>query len=201
MKNSRLQTKKAFGLLEVLISAGIIVVILGAMTVAARQSMKQTQSLQNRAQALYLAQEAIESLRQMRDTNWLNNTGDNGWDNMVYDASGIYGKVNYSIANNYVLRFDTNRFGVAPITDPSTQSEIVKIETPGIEFNRYLRIENVGGLIPNDNTNSAKQIVINAKDPASDNAMKVTVNVNWLEGVSTKSIQISEILTNWRPMY
>jgi type II secretory pathway pseudopilin PulG len=60
--------QKSFGLIEVVVSVGIIALVLGALIGLASTSVKTSVSAENRLKAAYLAREGVELARQVRDT-------------------------------------------------------------------------------------------------------------------------------------
>jgi len=73
MKNF-LNKNKGFTLLEVLFASFIIFIFLGGIFYLLRGSIFGLTSMKNRFVALYLAQEGIEIVKNIRDTNFLQNT-------------------------------------------------------------------------------------------------------------------------------
>jgi type II secretory pathway pseudopilin PulG len=62
-------------LLEILVSTVIIVVILTTVFALIQQGMSVSVSSENRLQAINIAREGIEAVRNIRDTNWLKYSG------------------------------------------------------------------------------------------------------------------------------
>ncbi len=63
--------KKGFTIIEILTAIFVLTVgIIGVLTVI-QQTMAQTETLNERLTAIYLAQEGIEIVRNIRDGNWL----------------------------------------------------------------------------------------------------------------------------------
>lgn len=69
--------KNGFTLLEVIITLFVVIVGVVAVYIASQQSLFYTQNSISQLTAAYLAQEGIEIVRNIRDTNWLNNRN---WD-------------------------------------------------------------------------------------------------------------------------
>lgn len=68
LSNSR---RKGFGLLEVTFSTAIFIVVVGSLVTLSRLSLRNAVLSTQRSQAMNLAQDGIESVRQMRDTSWI----------------------------------------------------------------------------------------------------------------------------------
>lgn len=185
-------TKKyspAFGLIEVLISITIIAIIMAALVGIARMVLTNTVQTQEKSQAVRLAQEGIEIVRQVRDTGWIDRDNTTEWDTWVYN-SGTWSASNgdFEIAFNSTVPTDSsyNRYYLQ-----STSGDGALIVLDGSNFYRKVRVENVTNLVPGE-TSTGSGVSINTY------AKKVTVTV--LEP-SGKTVAISEIMTNWRPNY
>jgi len=71
----KIMSSKGFTLLEIIIAIAILVIgIVGISTVFSRISIL-TSGISNRLVAAYLAQEGIEIVRNIRDTNWVEEAG------------------------------------------------------------------------------------------------------------------------------
>ncbi|MCF7812213.1 hypothetical protein K9M59_01265 [Candidatus Gracilibacteria bacterium] len=66
---------------EILVSTAILVIILTSVFGLISQGMKTTINIENRVRAINIAREGIEAVRNIRDTNWLQYSGDrrNKW--------------------------------------------------------------------------------------------------------------------------
>ena len=65
---------KSFTLIEVIVAVFLLTVGVGGVYVLVNQAISSTTLLKNRLIAAYLAQEGIELVRNIRDTNWLGGT-------------------------------------------------------------------------------------------------------------------------------
>lgn len=66
--------RNGFGLLEVLFSTSIFIVVVGSLVALSRISLRNSVLAAHRTQAVNLAQDGLETVRQMRDTAWLSRT-------------------------------------------------------------------------------------------------------------------------------
>lgn len=194
------QLKKGFGLLEVLISAVIIIMILSALVIIGRRALANSAYLQQRAQAIYLAQEGIEIVRQMRDTNWIDGNNATQWDTL---APGHPNLTNPDLLGLSDMKFslyspDYDRYNLYEITDPTIKGEEISLDSPNLKFYRYVKVTNypkysTNQIFPGDGENVVHKDI---------NALKVTVYIEWdFGGGDTKKASVSEILTNWRPNF
>ena len=199
------EKKEAFGLLEVIVMGGIVVMILAALTMAGRAAMKMSQTAEKRGQAIYLAQEGLEIIRQGRDTRWID---DNGVTGQKTEWSDIFGsdlksppELETTSSGCFAIGTSSeNYFGLRAIADvcpepAETLREAIDLGgEPAARFYRYVIAEKVGDTILKDDE-------INGIEIGADtnlNAIKFTVKVNWENG---KSVEVSEILTDWKPNY
>ncbi|MEI6499026.1 MAG: hypothetical protein WCO23_03615 [bacterium] len=186
MKNIK---KSGFGIIEVLISSSIIISVLGALVFAGRTSYQNSLYIEDKNEAMALAQEGIEITRQIRDTNWLDASINTHWNDLVMTGNGEY---------SAILADKNQKYGIvqARLSDGSLRYglvmgsvENVKINSDSTDFTREVSVENVKSLLTDKNNEIDKNL--------SDQSIKVNVKVSWGE----KSVTVSEILTNWRPNY
>ena len=202
MKN---RFKKGFGLLEVLVSAVIIIMILSALVLIGRKSLSNSVYAQQRAQAIYASQEGLEIIRQMRDTNWIDGNSNTQWDSMGIDSAGKLVNLTDLDSNqihNAQIQFYTqasnpaNRYYLLLADNSAGAQENIGYSLDGIttlfEVKRSVTIEKTN---PYD--------LLPGLDPEtkSANALKITVTTKWDYDGSTHTVNVSEILTNWRPNY
>jgi len=70
---------KGFGILEVLVAAGVLIVVIAGTAALANYSLRATVLASDRTMATQLAQEGIEKVREQRDTNWIDNDTGTSW--------------------------------------------------------------------------------------------------------------------------
>jgi len=159
--------KRGFTIVEVIIAIFVILVgILGAFS-ATRQIISYISFSNSKLSATYLAQEGIEIVRNIRDTNWLE--GEN-WDNGLWSGN---------------WQADYNDSGLSSWTDPGTPLNFdgnfysYDITTNPTKFKRKITINSV-------DTNGD-----------GENDLKVTVLVEWKERGKTNKITVRENLYNY----
>lgn len=185
-KNKKSQ---GFGIIEVLISSSIIISVLGALVYAGRAAYQNSLYLQEKAEALALAQEGIELTRQIRDTNWIDNDSNTHWNDLVMTGNGVYSEVLPNLGQKYGISQSRLTDGSYRYGLTSGINEKIKVNTDSTEFNRQIVIADTGNLLVNSQNEKDKNL--------SDQAIKVTAKVTW----NNKEVSISEIMTNWRPNY
>lgn len=194
------EKQKAFGIVEVLIASSIIVVILASLVGMGQLALSNSVRMQERAQATRLAQEGIEIVRQIRDTNWVDGNSVSEWNSWQHTNN----TPNWSSASDgdYIVSFDSQNNYTAPHNQPDvmrfyltsvtlapdySNAEAINLDGGVSKYKRWVNVASVSNLLP---TNSGPTL--------SDYAKKITVSVDMPSG---KTISISEMLTNWRPNY
>jgi len=187
-------TKKAFSLIETLIAATIIVILLYALVAAGRGSLNRSSSLHEKAQAMLLAQQGLEIVRQIRDTNWIDATQQN-WSDFVYNSSSTP-KWSSNTADNLKISFAPSPLSRFVLVPALTSNDWETISVDKLDYSRKVNCSVISdaSMPPNNTIGSGGDVL-----PA-ENAVKVTVTVGWDNG-SAQTTSISEVLTNWRPNY
>jgi len=126
-KLRQLQKSQAgFGLVEVLISASVIVLILTAIAASSAFSLKTSSELKFRGIALSKAQELMEALRRERSIV--------GWDSFPLITAGAPGQYTYCFNNDSSLKHDTFSWDIGACGVAANQPATVNWEN-----NDYIR--------------------------------------------------------------
>lgn len=199
----KLKLKSAFGLVEVIISSTIIMIILGAIIFLSRNIISNAQFSAERFQALQIAQRDIEKIRQIRDTNYIDEDPNSKW-NSFLSGNAV------PTSGNFYAIWPTSS-GTTSYLKPISEPEKVESypEASNIYNNqRYFRrvkIEDISGSLLN-----YPEI---KPSPFKIPAYVVTVEVFWfdkqiidkLTDVPTldkiKKVTIAEIITDNRSGY
>lgn len=184
---------KAFGIIEVLIASSVIAMVLATMLVTTRSALTSGEKLTEREQAVFLAQEGLEIVRNIRDSNWSDGDNATAWNKVKLGAAPAAGacfKTDYNA--NYIFNsIPKPRFFLIAISncDNWSSAETAQTMIDGTQYKRMVKIDTVGSLMP---TNSAQNDV-----QKGANAMKVTVIIR--NSADTRNlVTLSEILTNWK---
>ena len=189
---------KAFGLIETLVACAILIVITGALLAINVMIMADITFSKNRAAAFNLAQEAIESARQIRDTNLIDSDQKTNWDTFVCDQSTAPNlkRPSTSAAKQYYTvsagRFSAcygGNFRIALIPDQTGKGEDIPVDVT--TFNRLVYFE-TSGVSPQVGSSAAV---------TEANAIRIVAQVNWVENGKNRQIEVKELLTNWKPGY
>ncbi|MFT7184345.1 MAG: Tfp pilus assembly protein PilV [Oceanicoccus sp.] len=171
-----MKKNKAFTLLEVLLSITFITVVFTAITGLILVTLQVNRKNIRTLQASYLAQEGVEAMRYIRDSNWLQNYA---WDEGAKQWGTNFGLESGEILNEfYLIEEGENQayWSLATVASRTEDSGIVALEN-GQEFLRLIQVE-----------------------PIEDNedAVKVTALVSWEDRGGDYEVELSTILTNWQ---
>ncbi len=132
MLNKKFKEEKGFTLLELLITIFIIAVGLIGAYIAAQYPLSQISVSINRLTAAYLAQEGIEIVRNVRDTNWLE--GQN-WKNELLCDSCQADYTSTTISQSYndeaFLKLEANGFYNNSSGSPTRFKREIEVEDAG----------------------------------------------------------------------
>jgi hypothetical protein len=164
----------------------------------------------NRVVALNLAREAVESVRNIRDTNWLKYSGDRRAKWLCLDTvstpNACEGNVISSISEGrYRVEFSdaTGRYFLEEMTDPITEKEILPAES-------FRLHQTAAGRISHESTaNEAlpfyRQIQLTPEETylnsscttagcPQDVRLNILVRVQWLDGKNIRSLDLEAYL-------
>jgi len=211
--NSQLTTHNGagFGLLEVVLSAGILATVIGASVGLMNTSLRRATLASNRATAMNLAQESIELARTARDTTYLDGLS-NDWTSAFSQTSTKEGSIAAS-GDSFALVYASRSDGTccswqtiknAPTTSGSSGTIANGVETislGGQDYRREVYVTLPAIDYPKmaclrsalDSTTPCDQVALDE----NSTIRKITVVVRWgsAPGEAVSSI---EYLTNWR---
>jgi prepilin-type N-terminal cleavage/methylation domain-containing protein len=176
MWNKTLELNKGFTLLEVIIAIFIISVGVGGVASVVPRLLSSSTTNQNRLTAAYLAQEGVEIVRNIRDTNWLENHY--GSTPIVWDD------------------------GFSPCTSANGGCEIDYLGLAAPVINHYsgtkLKINSTSGFYNYSSGNQTKfdRKIIVDKNLAGD-ILTITVNVSWSDRGKSYNFPVQEKLYKW----
>jgi prepilin-type N-terminal cleavage/methylation domain-containing protein len=168
---------KGFTIIETLVAVTILAtVVIGAMT-AAQAGLSSYAFSKDETTAIFLAQEAIEQIRNIRDENRLN---DRYWLNSIGQSGG-----------------DACAFGNACMVDPVAGSSTT-ICTGGPGNCPVLRQDATTGFFGYNAawtpTKFTRQIILTE---ISADEIVITVTVNWTKGILSRQVKARENIFNW----
>lgn len=168
---------RAFTLVEVILAVALLSLVLTMVAGLVITGIRVNAANVHQLQAVHLAEEGIEMVRNLRDSNW--------WQNVDWNTD--------LVAETYRVSFDEN--GVPPwtltaITDPETQA--------------YLYQDTVNGVSvltddPTAGTVSVFRRFITITDiDVNDGVLDVESTIQWNERGIEKEIILSTSLTDWK---
>lgn len=161
---------KSFTLLEVIVAILVITIgVLGAFSVV-QNIISYTFASAYRLEAAYLAKEGIEIVRNIRDTNWVDNDQATDWD----DGLG---------AGDWEADYDDS--GLTFCSAPCNFADLRFLKVPAGGFYNY-----------NSGTDTKFKRKITVVLDGSDK-LKVFVEIQWQEKGDTNTITVQENLYNW----
>lgn len=174
---------RGFGIIEVLISAMILMVVVGAAVGLSRSMVKKNVEVGEKVQAYNLVREGLEIGRAYRDTIWIDYSSES-WGDYFPDFEQDF---------IFVSDPDTGSDGAFDIQLTNDGERITK---DGIEYTRTYIVKGL--------TNSTLENLNSIVDPdsqenfdLSSQIMTLSVKVSWNDGKN--DVQAATILTNWKP--
>lgn len=187
-----IKKSQGFGIIEVLLASVIIIVVVFSLSAVASSSLTATDRSADRTQAVNLAQEGIETVRQIRDSHWIDQDSTSDWGKWVNTGSGwnlVNASTEYSVS--YVSAL--GRYSLVPA---SLASKEIKLDNS--IFNRVIKISDVKANAASGSNGLIRGKDVNESKLMQDKAYKVTVDVTTPSGAV---VTVSEVLTDWRPNY
>lgn len=161
---------KAFTLIETLIAITLTTVVLTAVTGLILTTLFANQRNLHSLQGMYLAQESLEAVRFMRDSNWLHNYSWNG-------GSSEWG-ADFDLGTDTELNLFLKEESSSPYFSFTTDvNESIVTDESGLEFSRALTFKPVTDMV---------------------DAVEVTATVSWEEHGITRSVDLSTYLSDWK---
>lgn len=174
MIRNKAYNQSGFTLIESLVAIAIIIIAVGGPIALATQSLSTSTEIRNRIVSIYLAQEGIEALRNMRDTNILEaESWTNGFDACIpgpcrVDVASGGDAVLCSGGNCPVLRFDTLDGLYGGYTEGGSEWE-------DTIYTRTISIQEI-----------------------NQDELAIQSDVSWPVGSHTETVTVRDTLHNWQ---
>lgn len=188
---------KGFGLIETLVACAILMIICGALLTINLIITKNIAFARGRAVAYNLSQEAIESARQIRDSNLIDSNQSTSWNYFICNQSTAPylsapvttgSTIYYKITPGIFL----NCYGANPritmVVDPSSVGEPITVGS--ITYTRKIHFL-TSGLSP-------RVVDLASHDVTEENAIRMVVEINWNDSGNSRHVEVAELLTNWK---
>ena len=191
-KTKTINKKGGFSILEVMSAIFILSVGMGGALSLMNQTLSAASVVKQRVTASYLAQEGIEIVRNIRDTNWLQSRGDpskSPWDDGLDDGScSSPTPCQLEVDYKTTTFFDTTYFEKCIDSGSNCKSyttgTFLNIDTDGF----------YGYEVSDAQTKFKRKITI---DKPQADKIEVTVEVIWEERGRAHSFIVLERITNW----
>ncbi len=180
------KSKKGFGLLEVLLAGLIIITMLGALVFVAKTAINNAAYTMERQNAIFLAQEGIEQVRQMRDTNYIDADSYTEWNMLTRNFST--NKYEAPDLNSKYYSYFGTTIGRLMLKQTSDIESIPDKTVGGVPYKRYFYFSKINDI------NTPAIGSVNDSLTMSDQILKVTVGVQWRAG--EKEVILNEIIAN-----
>lgn len=173
-----MNNKKAFTLIETLIAVTLTTVVITAVTGLILATLLANQRNLHTLQALYYAEEGVEAVRFMRDSNWLQNYSWNGGGSLW---GGDFSSLESGTKEFYLGVYGTCAYRTPCFYLSGSFDDSVITSKSGTEFSRKVLFSKM----------SDEKI-------GSLDAVQVDVTVAWEEHGIDQDLVLTTYLTNWQ---
>ena len=181
-KWKKFKNQQGFSLTEVIIGIAILTVAIVAATNLLVGLVSTNQNNLTTLQAYYLAQEGIEGVRNIRDSNWLHNNFWLGESSDPWDGK-------FEVGKSYSLTL--NEAGWR--TGPSSESMGLNQLSPFAPW-KFTSADDVYWVYSGEKSPFKRTVSISRYE--QDNSVLVQSKVNWQLGSKDREVIISEVLTD-----
>lgn len=216
------QPSKGFSLIEVLISFTILSISLIAITQLISTTIQANQQNTARLQAYYLSQQGLESVRHIRDSNWLQNIGfnSNGDQNTLWQSNnGNTSNITPTSSKEIIVDIQTNTLGniqknvsiaehnnqnsrLFLVQDPQTNITSFTHQNPAnalpTQFKRYIKITNNFQDLDKLEKNLQIQTLSGDQNFQLDQNLILVESIVQYGNNYDKEITLQTILTDWK---
>lgn len=170
-KKNKKEKERGFSLIETFIAITVLLIAITGPLVLITQSLSVAKFFKNKATAVYLAQEAFEYIRNIRDNNILKGE---------YWLSGL----EPCLVGSQECKID------------SPAEKIDSCDFSGCENLKYNDASHLYGY--SSGSNSIFRRVVNIEEINLGKEIKVVVKVYWMEKITEKSFSAETFLLNWQ---
>ncbi len=197
MKLSRFKAKGQ-GLIEIIIAIAIITGGLTAALSLTSSTLHRSETSVKQIVAANLAREAVEVVRNIRDSNWLQG---NNWLTGLTSGTDYNGILRYDSSNlRWFIDFTSNAMGEnTEVVRTSSGRYVSILDDPNGTPTGYDRFLEMALICENKTVNNIVVRYSGQSCPGGYDTigLKVISRVDWIENNRTKSFYIEENLYNW----
>lgn len=176
------QKKRGFSLVETLVAISILMISIAGPMVLVANGIRSSAFSRDQITAFYLAQDAIEGVRYIRDGNRIEKVLSANPDGVAWDALTQYSctDANPCGIDTYKLYVDGSNF-----ISQETANDFMSMDSFGIY--RYMSGSS-------NETRFKRWITITAVD---DKEVEIEVTIDWSSGIFTRQFKVKESLFYW----
>lgn len=205
---SHLRSSRGFTLAELGIGITVLSIVMIAMITLTLTVMRGNDSNIHRLTGYYLAQEGLEGLRNVRDSNWLQNHSWNEGSDSQGDAA--YWGTFFNQTGYYTIDYVPT---ATAMEENSMPWKLIFLGSDDTTFDdetgRLFLAHSVSSTLQfyvHDDSNAQftypsspyrRIVYVSYPDPAEDIA-EVTATVYWADHGKERSVEVSTVLTDWR---
>jgi len=196
---------------ETIVAIGILAMSLTAAITLVQRGLRTTFNSRDQIAAFYLAQESLEQIKALRDSNKLAGRINNVYQSVDYWLSGLDDTVNGCISNDGTKHCKMNVFNttaqygssafipwssrVQACIQASCAEPLQYIPESGYGLYGYFSSSPAGTTIRN--TNFSRDIVITTPLGGDADEAKVQISVTWRSGTGVRTVTLTEYLKNF----
>ncbi len=182
---------KAFTLIETILAVTLMVIVLTAVFGLVLMTMSANQRNLHQVQATFYAQEGLEVMRYIRDSNWLQNYS---WDGgAVLWGADFHVDESSPEITRYVSQKSCTRDGPCYQLSTSLEDGLLTSDN-GFEFQRSLEFKTVDPAALTGELETGSD----TSGDVLEGAVEVTAVVTWEEYGVERSVKLSSYLTSWQ---
>ena len=177
--------KKGFGLLEVVLATGVLITVISSSVFLNRLIVRNSVLSLDRTEAYNLAQQGIEGVRAIRDTNWL--VKDPWYNGLDFSDSE---------SNSDAWNLVQDNQGFWKLRKYNENSDQINLNN--IDYRRKIFILRPEDVVNSELNNRSGGTIDNS---SGDQFRKVKVVVEWESYGQTWKVETEEYIGDWKPTF
>ena len=190
---------QAFTLVEVIIGIMVLSIVMFSITVLTITVIQANQANINKLTAYYLAQESLEGMRNVRDSNWSQN---HSWNSGGSIYSSFDWGADFDADGYYTVDYQANGSADTPPWTVSAWASEASAMSAGVLYRAedsagdLFYVHDTTGFVDTTLTPYSRYLAL-TYDPVED-IFQVTAIVFWEEHNRDREVQVSTQLSDWR---
>ena len=198
-------SRKGFTLVETLVAITVLLLAIAGAFTAAQSGLKSASTAQNQITAFYLAQDAFEYVRNVRDTYKLNaielGPPADGWANLWNILTGCQGTANKGsrcvVDSTKPIDYSFQEMTTNVIVPCSSLTTCAPLKYDSNTF-RYTQALPNGSNIKETNFTRYIYTKKRATSLTANDEIDIVVVVTWKQGITTMTFKAEDALFNWQ---